>query len=253
MRVILALLCLASFAPAQSSPATSPATVPAVKPDTAAAPATIPAVKPASPGAASELMIPSGTKVPIELKHAVSSKGTHEGDGVYAETTFPVVGPTGRVLIPAGTYVQGTISHIQRGGHIKGRAEVLMHFSTLIYPSGYTVFLPGAVENAPGVDKTSVKDDEGTIRSDSQTGEKVGTVATTAGTGAAVGGITNGARGALIGGGIGGAIGSAIAFLGRGNDVKLDAGTTLEIVIQRDVPLDPTRVPTTTRAASTTP
>src|SRR5580658_3192384 len=235
MRLILGVLVLTAFAAGQSSPATKPDAAPA-----------------ASPTAASALTIPAGTKVPVELKHAVSSKGTHEGDGVYAETTFPVV-VDGRVLIPAGTYVQGTISHIQRGGHIKGRAEVLMHFSTLIYPSGYTVFLPGAVENAPGVDKTSVKNDEGTIRSDSQTGEKVGTVATTAGTGAAVGGITNGARGALIGGGIGGAIGSAIAFLGRGNDVKLDAGTTLEIVIQRDVPLDPTRVPTTTRAASTTP
>jgi hypothetical protein len=29
--------------------------------------------------------------------------------------------------------------------------------------------------------------------------------------------------------------------------VKMDAGTTLEIVIQRDVPLDASRVPTTTR------
>jgi type IV secretion system protein VirB10 len=154
------------------------------------------------------------------------------------------------VLIPAGTYVQGRISHIQRGGRIKGRAEVLMHFTTLIYPSGYTVLLPGAVENAPGVDKTSVKDAEGTIRSDSQAGEKAATVATTAGAGAVAGGLSNGGKGALIGAGIGGAVGTAIALLTRGNDVKLDAGTTLEIVIQRDVPLDASRVPTTTRAYS---
>jgi hypothetical protein len=112
------------------------------------------------------------------------------------------------------------------------------------------VLLPGAVENAPGVDKTSVKDQEGTIRSDSQAGEKAATVGTTAGTGAVVGGLSNGGKGALIGAGVGGAIGTAIAMFHRGNDVKLDAGTTLEIVIQRDVPLDPSRVPTTTRAAS---
>jgi hypothetical protein len=125
-----------------------------------------------------------------------------------------------------------------------------MHFTTLIYPSGYTVLLPGAVENAPGVDKTSVKDAEGTIRSDSQAGEKAATVATTAGAGAVAGGLSNGGKGALIGAGIGGAVGTAIALLTRGNDVKLDAGTTLEIVIQRDVPLDASRVPTTTRAYS---
>ena len=134
MRVLFVLF-LAALTSAQSTP---PA-----KPDSAAT------------AAPAELTIPAGTKVPVALKHAVSSKGTHEGDGVYAETTFPVVA-NGRVLIPAGTFVQGRISHIQRGGRIKGRAEVLMHFTTLIYPSGYTVLLPGAVENAPGVDKTSV-------------------------------------------------------------------------------------------------
>src|ERR1700732_247985 len=219
MRVLFVVL-LAALASAQSPP---PA-----KPDSAA----------------TELTIPAGTKVPVALKHAVSSKGTHEGDGVYAETTFPVVAD-GRVLIPAGTFVQGRISHIQRGGRIKGRAEVLMHFTTLIYPSGYTVLLPGAVENAPGVDKTSVKDQEGTIRSDSQKGEKIGTAATSAGTGAVVGGLSHCGKGALIGAGIGGAVGTAIGLLPRGNDVKLDAGTTLEIVITRDVLLDASRVPAT--------
>jgi hypothetical protein len=245
MRVILGVLALAASVWAQSGPvakpdAGAPTTASATPPPAPAPTSTAPA-KPAS-----DLTIPAGTKFPVELKHAISSKGTHEGDGVYAETTFPVV-VNGRVMIPAGTYIQGKISHIQRGGRIKGRAEVLMHFTTLIYPSGYTVLLPGSVENAPGVDKTSVGDEEGTIRSDSQTGQKVGTVATTAGTGAVVGGLSNGGKGALIGAGVGGAVGTAIALLTRGNDVKMDAGTTLEVVIQRDVPLDASRVPTTTR------
>jgi len=194
-----------------------------------------------------ELIIPAGTKVPVALKHAISTKSTKDGDAVYAETTFPVV-VHDRVVIPAGTYVQGRISHIQRAGHVKGRAEVLMHFTTLIYPSGYTVLLPGAVEDAPGVDKTSVKDQEGTIRGDSQAGQKAGTIAETAGTGAVVGGLSNGGKGALIGAGIGGAIGTAIGLFSRGNDVKLDAGTTVEVVIQRDVPLDANRVPTVAKA-----
>ena len=194
------------------------------------------------PSTPAEYNIPAGTKVPLALKHAISTKTTHEGDAVYAETTFPIVS-NGRVVIPAGTYVQGRISHIQRAGHIKGRAEVLMHFTTLIYPSGYTVMLPGAVENAPGVDKTSVKDQEGTIRGDSQTGEKAGTVASAAGTGAVIGGLSRGGKGALVGAGIGGAVGTAIALLSRGNDVKLDAGTTVEMVIQREVPLDAARLP----------
>src|ERR1700674_2674096 len=89
MRVTLAVLLLAVMASGQSSPATQPNT------DASA-----------SPNNASELTIPAGTKVPVALKHAVSSKGTREGDGVYAETTFPVVA-NGRVLIPAGPMCRG--------------------------------------------------------------------------------------------------------------------------------------------------
>ncbi len=191
---------------------------------------------------AAQLTIPSGTKVPLALKQSVSTKNAREGDAVYAVTTFPVV-INERIVIPAGTYVQGRISSVKRGGHIKGRAEVLMHFSTLIYPSGYTVVLPGAIENVPGAEKTSMKDEEGTIRQDSQTGEKAKTVATAAGTGAVIGGLSNGVKGGLIGAGIGGGIGTAIGLFSRGNDVRLEAGTTLEMVIQREVPLDATRIP----------
>jgi hypothetical protein len=206
----------------------------------------------AAPVAAPELVIPAGTKVPVELKHAISTHSTRTGDAVYAETTFPVV-YNNRVLIPAGTYVQGRISQIQRGGRIKGRAQVLMHFTTLIYPSGYTVILPGTVENAPGADKTAVKDGEGTLQKDGQTGSKVGTIATTTGTGAMIGGLSQGGKGALIGAGVGGAVGTAIAMLTRGDDVKLDAGTTLELVVQRDIPVDASRVPNVTKTPSSAP
>ena len=72
-----------------------------------------------------ELMIPAGTKVPVALKHAISTKGAREGDPIYAETTFPVV-LNDRVLIPANTFVQGRISNIKRPGRIKGRAEILI-------------------------------------------------------------------------------------------------------------------------------
>ena len=223
MRTIGMFLLLSALVMAQASPAAHPTSA-------------------TTSARLNELIVPAGTKVPLALKHAVSTKSAREGDSVYAETTFPVV-QDNRVLIPAGTYVQGRISHVQRAGRIKGRAEVLMHFTTLIYPSGYTVMLPGAVENVPGAEKTSIKGEEGTIRQDSQKGEKIGTVASSAGTGAVIGGLSRGGKGAAIGAGVGGAVGTAIALLSRGNDVKLDAGTTVEMVFQRAVPLDPSRIP----------
>ena len=229
MRTIAIVLLFSASVMAQASPAASP--------NSAAASAST-----GSSARTNELVVPAGTKVPLALKHAVSTKSAREGDAVYAETTFPVV-QDNRVLIPAGTYVQGRITHVQRAGRIKGRAEVLMHFTTLIYPSGYTVLLPGAVENVPGAEKTSIKGEEGTIRQDSQKGEKIGTVASSAGSGAVIGGLSGGGKGAAIGAAAGGVVGTAIALLSRGNDVKLDAGTTVEMVFQRAVPLDPNRIP----------
>jgi hypothetical protein len=192
--------------------------------------------------AADTLMIPAGAQIPLALKQAISTKTARAGDPVYATTTFPFV-INDRVLVPAGTYVQGRITNVKRAGRVHGRAEVLMHFTSLIYPNGYTVLLPGSVENVPGEGKQSVKDKEGTIQSDSQTGQKVGTAATTAATGAAIGGLSgNGWKGAGIGAGIGGAAGAAIAMLTRGHDVTLDAGTAVNMVIQRPINLDAARV-----------
>jgi hypothetical protein len=224
MRTTIILLVLSALAMAQT-----PSPAPAVANTTA-------------PSTGAQLEIPAGTKVPLALKNAISTKTTREGDPVYAETVFPVV-VNERVVIPAGTYVQGRITSSKRAGRVKGRAEVLMHFTTLIYPSGYTVVLPGALDSVPGADKTSMKGDEGTIRQDSQTAEKIGTVAGPTATGATVGAITGGGKGALIGGAAGGAVGTAIALLSRGTDVRLETGTTVEMVIQRPVTLDSARIP----------
>jgi hypothetical protein len=58
--------------------------------------------------------------------------------------------------------------------------------------------------------------------------------------------VIHGGEGALIGAGIGGAVGTAIAALTRGNEVKMGPGTTLEVVLQRDVVVDGSRITATT-------
>ncbi|HKW68799.1 MAG TPA: hypothetical protein VJP04_16005, partial [Terriglobales bacterium] len=65
----------------------------------------------------------------------------------------------------------------------------------------------------------------------------------TAATGAVIGAATTGSgKGAGIGGGIGGAAGLAIAMLSRGPDVVLTPGTSIEMILQRTLALDATRV-----------
>jgi len=204
-----------------------------------------------APGAPSAVVdpnvvtIPAGTKIPLSLKQAISTKNAREGDAVYAETAFPFV-VNDRVIVPAGSYIQGKISHVERGGRLKGRAEILMHFTSMIYPSGYTVMLPGSVENTPGADNKSVKDSEGTIQQDKDTGKKIEDAAkggVYGGSGGALGGgLAGGLNGARIGAGAGAAAGIGWALLKRGNDVKLDVGTSIEMEIQRAITVDARRI-----------
>jgi type IV secretion system protein VirB10 len=189
--------------------------------------------------------IPAGTKIPLSLKQAISTKNARDGDAVYAETAFPFV-LDNRVIVPAGSYVQGRIAHVERGGRLKGRAEILMHFTSIIYPSGYTVMLPGSVENTPGADNKSVKDSEGTIQQDKDTGKKLEDAAKGgvygASGGALAGGLSSGLNGARVGAAAGAAVGIGWALLKRGNDVKLDVGTSIEMEIQRAITVDASRI-----------
>jgi hypothetical protein len=192
------------------------------------------------------LTIPVGSKIPISLAQAISTKNAREGDAVYAQTAFPFV-LNDRVLVPAGTYIQGKISSVERAGHGHGRAEILMHFTSMVYPSGYTVMLPGSVENTPGADKNSVKDQEGTIQEDSDTGKRVEDAAKNGvyGTmgGATAGGLATGSlNGARVGAGAGAVAGIAWALLKRGPDVVLPVGTSIEMEVQRAIPLDANRI-----------
>jgi type IV secretory pathway VirB10-like protein len=191
------------------------------------------------------LVIPAGSKVPLSLAQAISTKNAREGDAVYAQTVFPFV-LNDRILIPSGTYIQGKISHTEAAGRSKKRAEILIHFTTLIYPSGYTIMLPASVENTPGADNKGVKDSEGTIQQDKDTGQRVEDAAKGAAVGGTVGSIAGvaagGLNGARIGGAAGLAAGVAWALLKHGPELKLDVGTSIEMEIQRDITVDGSRI-----------
>lgn len=248
MRVFLILLLISGTAFAQSTQQGQPGSQ-----GTAADPSHKTADAPSAPAGVTvevspdpnSVVIPAGTKIPLVLKQAISTKNAREGDPVYAEAAFPFV-LNDRILIPAGTYIQGKISHTEHAGRSKKRAELLIHFTSMIYPTGYTVVLPGYIQNTPGADDKNVKDKEGTIQQDKDTGKRVEDAAKGAAVGGTVGTIggaaAGGYNGARIGGLAGLAGGVAWALLKHGPELKLEVGTSLEMEIQRDVNVDARRI-----------
>jgi type IV secretion system protein VirB10 len=178
------------------------------------------------------------------LRSAINTRSAKSGDGVYLASTFPVV-VGNRVMIPAGVYVQGVVDRVVRAGHVKGRAQLDMHFTSMIFPNGTVVEIPGLVNSLPGASKQSVKDDgEGTIEQQADKGRNAADVAKIAiPTGGTVGSIGGLASGHPIAGGVAG-IGAGLAAAGlvslftRGADVNIENGTQVEMILQRSLILE---------------
>ncbi len=223
---------------AQSAPAVSanPA------PDSTAASA-------ATPRPTGAIVVPAGTRVLLQLKNAINTKSAQPGDGVYLSSIFPVV-VGNRVVIPPGVYVQGVVDSVVRPGRIRGRAQLNLHFTTIIFPNGSVAEVPGIVKDLPGAQNQAVKNNEGTIE---QTGgsNKARNAAKTAEvavpTGAtigSVGGLGSGRplAGGLEGAGAGLAAAGIVALFTRKADVNIPEGTKVEMVLQRPLLLQPSNL-----------
>ncbi len=201
------------------------------------------AQSPATPAGAtaSVLTVPQGTKILLALRSGVNTRSAQPGDGVYLSSTFPVV-VGNRVAIPEGVYVQGVIDRVQRAGRVRGRAEVSMHFTTMIFANGSVVAIPGALDSLPGATDARVKDSEGDVQQAGSKGKDAGTIARGAEAGAGVGAIGGAIGGSPLAGAgygaiAGGVTGLVYTLFTRGNDVNLAQGQTVEMVLQRPLTL----------------
>ena len=181
--------------------------------------------------------VPAGTKILLSLKSAINTKTAQQGDGVYLISTFPVVGET-RVMIPVGVYVQGTVDRVVRPGRVKGSAQLDLHFTTMIFPNGQVVAVPGVLNSLPGSDGPKVKDSEGTVEQAGSKGRDAANVAKGAAIGAEAGVLGGAASGDVLkgigyGSLAGAAAGAIYTLLSRGNDIVIPSGASVEMVLQR--------------------
>lgn len=196
---------------------------------------------PAAPAAKSFLVEP-GTHIPLSLINSVSTKNSAPGDRVYLETVFPIL-VSGRIVIPPGSYVAGTITEVQRPGKVKGRGEFHLRFDSLTLPNGTTRDFRARVSGLDGRASEELDRKEGSIKSEGNKSGDTRTVGETAAAGASVGALAGSLSGAAgMGAGIGAAAGAAAGLVGvlftRGPEAVLAKGTTLEMVLDRPVTFD---------------
>jgi type IV secretion system protein VirB10 len=182
-------------------------------------------------------VVAPGTRIPLGLINTLSTKSAAEGDRVYLETVFPVM-TSGRIVIPPGSWVAGTVTEVKRPGRVKGRGELFLRFDSLTLPNGVTREFRARVGGVDGQGGEEFDKAEGKIQSEGNKAGDARAVAEAAGAGASVGLIAGSAAKHLaMGGGIGAAAGATAGLmyvlLSRGPDAVLSKGTTIEMITDR--------------------
>jgi type IV secretion system protein VirB10 len=186
-----------------------------------------------------EFMLDIGTRVPLSLINSISTRHSAQGDRVYLETVFPLLA-NGRIVVPVGSYVAGTVTQLKKPGRVKGRGELYVRFDTLTLPNGVTRDFHGRIGSMDGNAKDELDRAEGKVRSEGNKAGDARTVGEAGAAGASIGTIAGAASGHYgMGAGIGAAAGAAAGMIGvlvsRGPDAVLARGSTLEMVLDRQI------------------
>lgn len=182
----------------------------------AQAPVTDPVIAAPPLPESTELTVPADSVIGLQIETAVTSDDARVEDRVNARVTRDVR-IDGRVAIPAGSRVLGSVTQVDRGGKMRERARLGIRFHTLVLADGVRV---------PVLTETIFREGE------SPTGESAAKIGGGAVGGAILGAILGGGKGAAIGGSIGAASGTAAVLAGGRNAATLAAGSTVTVRLQ---------------------
>ena len=166
-----------------------------------------------------DLTVPSDAVLGLQIERTVSSELARVEDKVDARVTRDVR-VSDRIAIPAGSTVRGSVTEVDRGGRMKGKARLAIRFHTIVLADGTQVAL---------------KTDPVVREGQSPGGESAAKVGGAAIGGAILGAILGGGKGAAIGGAVGAGAGTAAAMTNDRSPATLPAGTTVTVRMQAPV------------------
>jgi len=172
-----------------------------------------------------------GTKIAFTLSDTLSTKSSRAGDDFSG-----VVSRSERIgndiVIPEGSVVHGKVTHVERPGRVKGRAELNLRFEAVELPDGTELPIAASLTELDEDEKETVTD-EGGVKGEGSKKRDAATIGAGAGIGAAIGAITGGGQGAVKGGAIGASAGTGVVLVTRGKDINIKRGTELAIQLDR--------------------
>ena len=169
-----------------------------------------------------EVVLPASSVMGLQVETPLSSERSRIEDRVEARVTRDVLAE-GRVAIPAGSRVIGSVTLVERGGKVKQPARLGVRFHTLVLADGREIPLGTEPVYREG---------------ESPAGESARKIGGAAIGGAILGAIIGGGKGAVIGGATGAAGGSAVVMTGDRNAATLAPGTVVTVRLSAPATID---------------
>ena len=173
------------------------------------------------------LTLQSGTRIEATTERTISSRSDKAGETFTARVSSDVKDDRGRVVIPAGSTVNLTITELKSAtdkSKADGRITVVVNSVTVgaeTYPLSAEITSMAHTLKGRGVGEAEVEK--------TAAGVVIGGIA-----GRVIGGSS---KGTIIGAVVGGAAGAAVAVETANRDVVVAAGTTLVITLDEPVSL----------------
>lgn len=164
-----------------------------------------------APAPPNKVTVPAGTLLTVRLSEKLSTERNQTGDQFAAVLDQPLV-VDGFVLAERGSRAQGRIVEVDRGGKVKGVAQMSLELTQIRTSDGQAVKINTAAFKR---------------QADASTRKDAAKVGIGAAIGAAIGAIAGGGKGAAVGAGVGGAAGAGDVLLTRGAAAELAVETRL--------------------------
>src|SRR3984957_10690299 len=174
--------------------------------------------------------VPAGTALMVKLETTLATFSNKAGDPFRGKLTEAVVF-NGRMVIPAGSTVEGRVTKISEPRRISGKPMIGILAEALVLPTGERLFVD---TNIPGTDVNQEGEFKG-VGHDRR--DQIETGGGTAG-GMLIGGLIGGPPGILIGSAVGAGTTGA-HWLSKHRSTTLPAGTTLTLELARPLGMTP--------------
>ena len=165
-----------------------------------------------------EVTVPAGTILRATLDGPLASDTNRPEDRVEA-TLSNALRVDDHEILEAGATLVGTVTSARPSGKVKGRARLAFRFDTLT--------------PADGSERLEIDTRPIVVEASGSESKDAKTIGIPAAAGAVLGGILGGGKGAAAGAAIGGGAGTAVVLTTRANEVRLAAGTPVELRLER--------------------